>query len=177
MDKTMLPYALFIKFIAYVLFYKQGRTGISIFKTIVQEYYQAERGVTQGILMNERKSKKIAMHKSQVRKYTCCHYILAFMCIPALITMFNSLADQYIDLSFAVKEYQNTIVQPTMNENIYGEPLPMEMFPEETIVSDDVAWNQVEIIPEPMMNESFPATFEEEERPMDMLEAFGRIRQ
>lgn len=91
--------------------------------------------------------------------------------------MFNSLADQYIDLSFAVKEYQNTIVQPTMNENIYGEPLPMEMFPEETIVSDDVAWNQVEIIPEPMMNESFPATFEEEERPMDMFEAFGRIRQ
>jgi hypothetical protein len=130
LDKSSLLYTCFAKLLSMVLFYKQGRAAISIFRTIIQEYYQAERGVTQGILMNERRSLKIVEHKKQVKCFTCCHIFLAFTCIPALSSLFTGLADQYIDISFAVKENQHTLVMPIMNDTFSVDPLPNYIDPE-----------------------------------------------
>jgi ABC-type uncharacterized transport system permease subunit len=70
------------------------------------------------------------MHKKQVRIYTCSMYILFFTCIPAMITLFTGLSNQYIDISFAIKENQNTVVIPIMNDTISSDPLPMDIYPE-----------------------------------------------
>jgi len=48
-----------IKIVLGLLFLKQGKLGLKITKPIMKEYERAESGSSNGILMNERKTKKI----------------------------------------------------------------------------------------------------------------------
>jgi len=48
-----------MKIILGFLFLKQGKLGLKITRPILREYKRAESGSTNGILMNERKTKKM----------------------------------------------------------------------------------------------------------------------
>lgn len=88
------------KIIMSVLTYKQGKLAIAIFKPLLNEYFAAERGETQGVSMHERKSKKMQKHVYQVKKYTFCTVALMFCALPALIGFINGMVDQSIDFHY-----------------------------------------------------------------------------
>jgi len=57
MDQGTLVFFGFVKIVLSCMFWKQGRATLKIFTPILKEYWDAERGATQGIQMSERKSK------------------------------------------------------------------------------------------------------------------------
>jgi len=78
----------------------QGKKTLEVYKPIIKEYRDAETGVTNGVMMVERKSKKMDSLVRKVRKYIFASFaIMAFGAI-----YFNSwgieLVDSFIDIKY-----------------------------------------------------------------------------
>jgi hypothetical protein len=65
------------------MFLKQGKLGLKITKPIIREYKRAESGSSNGILMNERKTKK--MQKLLMRSRRNTIIALAAIFVGAII--------------------------------------------------------------------------------------------
>jgi len=70
------------KVICSIAFIFQAKGGINIFKPILKEYRDAESGATQGVVMAERKSKKMKAHKSYVKKLTFFLFVAVLCSFP-----------------------------------------------------------------------------------------------
>jgi len=73
---------------------------LKIFKPIVKEYAAAERGLTNGIIMHERKSKKMNMHRSLVARITCLNIVISIVALPFGLSLVNSAIDQGVDIIY-----------------------------------------------------------------------------
>lgn len=106
----MMTFAIF-KIITGALTLWQGRAIHKVFKPILKEYRDAERGITHGIAMNIRRSKIMELLKKKIWKIT------GLMCGMILITTIyysnfqGEIIDQYIDQKY---EY---IAQNNQTEN------------------------------------------------------------
>ena len=59
-----------LKIVLNMIFLKQGKLGLKITKPIMREYKRAESGSSNGILMNERKTKKMLKLYMRTRRNT-----------------------------------------------------------------------------------------------------------
>lgn len=67
------------KIVMGVLTLYQGRYTKKTFKPILKEYKDAERGVTQGIVMNKRRTKYMARLKKKICKITAATAAVGFL--------------------------------------------------------------------------------------------------
>jgi hypothetical protein len=93
---TMLIFAI-LKIIGGGLTVWMGRSTNRVFKPILKEYRDAERGVTQGITMTKRRSKQMHKLKKKVCKITTLMCLLGLICIVYTKNFMHNMVDQYID--------------------------------------------------------------------------------
>ena len=91
------------KVVSGLLFIKQGRSTHKVFKPILKEYRDAERGVTQGIPMNERKSELMLPLKREVYKISMAEIFILFVCCLAMRNEGNSIVSDIVHESFQAK--------------------------------------------------------------------------
>lgn len=68
----------FFKIISGALTLWQGKITKRVFKPILKEYRDAERGVTQGIVMNKRRSKNMDRLKRKICRITVISIVVGF---------------------------------------------------------------------------------------------------
>ena len=93
---TMLAMAI-LKILAGALAVWQGRAMNKVFKPIVKEYRDAERGATQGILMNKRKSKKMKVLMKKILKITGLGMVLLIVSIKLTKNLVWDQITQFVD--------------------------------------------------------------------------------
>lgn len=103
-----------IKYTLGVLVLWQGKAINKVFKPIMKEYKNAETGVTQGILMNERKSKKMVALKKKIYKVTLITSIVAFFSIIYCKNVQDELIEQWMDQKYEYIQ-NNSNVNETYN--------------------------------------------------------------
>lgn len=96
--------AALFKIVGGILLYMQGKGSLNIYKPLLKEYSEAEAGITQGIVMNERKSKKKVQHLVQVKKIT-----IAMLAMMAFGMMYfygyaQDIANDFIDMHYAAQQ-------------------------------------------------------------------------
>lgn len=95
----MFMFALF-KIIAGALTVYQGRSTKNVFKPILKEYQDAERGITQGIVIDKRRSKIMKFLKKKILKITLASVILGIVTLAYVNCFTNELVDQWIDQKY-----------------------------------------------------------------------------
>lgn len=68
LDQNGLFFFAFVKILTGYFSYRQGKGTVDIVKPVLKEYKDAAAGITQGIQMTERKSKKVEAHISEIKK-------------------------------------------------------------------------------------------------------------
>lgn len=92
----MLSFALF-KIILGALTLKQGQITKKVFKPIVKEYKDVEHGITQGIVMNKRRSKKMAHLKKKICRITVVSFVVGLLSLIYYSNFQMDMVDQYLD--------------------------------------------------------------------------------
>lgn len=91
-----------------IAFLFQAKGALGIFKPILKEYRDAESGTTRGIVMAERKTRKMKAHKSYVKKLTCCMLVAVVLCFPFMKSLAQDTIDQVIDMYYEDIANQST---------------------------------------------------------------------
>ena len=68
LDQNGLFFFAFVKILTGYFSYRQGKGTVDIVNPVLKEYKDAAAGITQGIQMTERKSKKVEAHISEIKK-------------------------------------------------------------------------------------------------------------
>lgn len=71
-----------VKVILTLTIFIQAKKGLEIVNPIIKEYRNAQSGLTNGISMVERKSKKMKSHIGLVKGFTCLWFMATFICVP-----------------------------------------------------------------------------------------------
>jgi hypothetical protein len=89
---TMMTLAI-LKIIGGILGVCQGRKTNKVFKPIMKEYKDAEQGVTQGIVMNKRRSKKMQNLKRKIYKITAISILVGFIAVITTKNLMNRIIE------------------------------------------------------------------------------------
>lgn len=115
---TILVFSL-IKIIGGGLTVCMGRSTNKVFKPILKEYRDAERGITQGITMNIRRSKKMQHLKKKICKITLLMVLVGFIAIVYTKNFMHGMVDQYLDQKYDFIQHQNATDNSTNSvENV-----------------------------------------------------------
>jgi hypothetical protein len=98
-QNTWLMFAVF-KIVCGALTLMQGKAIHKVFRPILKEYRDAESGVTQGIVMDKRRSKIMARLKRKIWKITFAMSVVMFMSIVYYSNFQGEMIDQYIDQKY-----------------------------------------------------------------------------
>lgn len=125
----MFVFALF-KIIGGLLCIWQGKATKKVFKPILKEYKDAEAGRTQGIMMTERRSKKMQSLKKKIYKITAITFLLGFISIIYTKNFINSMTDQYVEQKYDYINQNNATENSTysvekMRKELYNETIPL----------------------------------------------------
>lgn len=96
-DKTGLIFGTVLKIVYGYFMYRQGKGSVLVYKQLLKEYTDAETGVTQGIAMTERKSKKMIAHSQQVKKITWAYCFVTIVACLYFNDWLQQTAFRYID--------------------------------------------------------------------------------
>lgn len=100
----------FFKIVVGALTLIQGKAIHKVFRPIMKEYKDAETGRTQGIMMTERKSKKMLQLKNKIRKLTCFTFLVGFLAICFYKNFQDELIDSWIDQKYEyIAMYNNSM--------------------------------------------------------------------
>lgn len=97
-----------IKIICGALTIYQGKITKKVFQPILKEYKDAERGVTQGIQMNKRRSKEMAHLKKIVWKITGISCVVGLIAMKYGQSVMMDFTDQWIDQKYMYIAQHNT---------------------------------------------------------------------
>ena len=126
---TMLTFAIF-KIIAGSLTVWMGKVTHRTFKPIVKEYRDAERGVTQGIAMNTRRSKKMQHMKKKICKISALMLFFGFLTVIYTKNFMHGMVDQFLDQKYDYIQQHNgtgnlTYSVEEMRKELYNETIPV----------------------------------------------------
>lgn len=96
---SMFMFAIF-KIVMGALTLYQGKVTHKVFKPILKEYKEAERGITNGIVMNKRRSKYMKMLKKKLLKIICLMSLVGFLSFMYAKNFQFDMVDQYIDQKY-----------------------------------------------------------------------------
>jgi len=112
-----------------------GRSTKKVFRPILKEYRDAERGITQGITMTKRRSKQMKFLKRKVCKITAMMCLVGFVTIVYTKNFMHGIIDQYVDQKYDYIQQNNATENSTysvekMRKELYNETaVPQEMVP------------------------------------------------
>lgn len=102
-----------IKVFLTLTIFLQVKGGLDIVKPIMKEYRDAQAGLTNGVAMTARKSKKMKSHMSLVKGLTCIWFLATFICVPLAKTFMHSLIDDVVDVYYKdVRDQASSFDQP-----------------------------------------------------------------
>lgn len=100
----------FFKIVVGALTLWQGKAINKVFKPILKEYNDAEAGRTQGIMMNDRKSKKMMHLKKRIYKITCMTSFIGLLAIMYAKNFQDEMIDDWMDQKFEyIAMYNNSV--------------------------------------------------------------------
>lgn len=149
-DSSTLNWLTVLKMVSCVLILLQARGALNIFSPILKNYRDVESGAAQGIPMNDRKVPKMKAHLKLVKRLTCAHIIVCFICILATRGMIKDISDQMIDQYYELGANQTTSVTAggdSMDWDKLSEPM------EKNLDEDQAQLNP--FAPEEETNENF----------------------
>lgn len=102
----MMMFALF-KIVCGALTLWQGKVTHKTFRPIMKEYRDAETGITQGIVMDKRHSKRMAKLKKKLLKIVGATAFVMFLSVVYYKSFQDNLTDQWIDQKYDYIEQNN----------------------------------------------------------------------
>lgn len=105
-------FALF-KIAAGALTLQQGRITKKVFQPILKEYRDAESGITQGIIMNKRRTKIMACLKKRIWRITFATVIVCFLSIVYYNNFQMKIIDQWLDQKYDYIQKNNNTENAT----------------------------------------------------------------
>ena len=127
LDSSTINWMILLKVVTAIFILIQARGAIKIFSPILKAYRTVETGAAQGISMNERKAPKMKAHLKLVKRLTCGHIIVCFICILAARSMMEDVSydviDQYYKLSTRETASFNTDVTKPIDWDKLSEPM------------------------------------------------------
>lgn len=107
-SNDMMIFAL-IKIVTGALTLWQGKLYHKTFKPIMKEYRDAERGITQGIVMDKRRSKKMAHLKRKLWKIIAITAFVSFIGVLAYKNFQDGMTDDWLDQKYDyIRAHNNT---------------------------------------------------------------------
>lgn len=95
-SNTLYMISLF-KIIIGLLMLKQGKITKKVYKPILKEYRDAENGITQGIVMNKRRSKSMVSLKKKICRITAITFVVGFLYMVYIGNLSMDILDQWIE--------------------------------------------------------------------------------
>lgn len=88
---------LLCSFVIFSLIFRQAKLTLWAIRPIQKEYRDAERGVTQGIVMNKRRSKTLVWLKKRIIKITIVTFIFMILRMVYECSLMANTTSQFID--------------------------------------------------------------------------------